>query len=637
MIRVLFFLTSFFCSMAVFSQSADLESIENNLNEIAKTSKGLKQKIKIDVSSLTLYDFITLISEEHKLNVSIDSNLDQLVNGNFFDVEVKDVFIFLIDKYDLEVSFFNNIISFYKKKEVDVIVQKKEPKILDITYNPPNNFLSLKLKKDSLPRVAQRITELSNKNIVLAPNIKEFLISAYIINRPFDQVIEMMAKSNQLTLTIDENGFYFLEKDDEEKPNETNNKRKERKNNTTPLQNSGELTISLSPNGYLNVKAYESNLTNIIIKAAELLNINYFMYDKPGEEITTLFATEIDFDDLLEHIFKGKKYTFKKENNIYFIGEQNTEGLRATELIQLENRTIEVVLPTLPKSLIENVEVNEVIELNGLIVTGSKPNILELREYIREIDRIVPLIQIEVLIVQYNKSYDIQTGLKAVLNIEDADVKTGGVVYPAPDLVLNSASINDLISSFNGLGIFNLGKVAENFYANLIALENNSIINVKSTPKIATLNGHEASVSIGETSYYFEQTNRLITTGINENILQSGVWKSTDANLSVIIKPYVSKNEQVTLNIRVEKSAFLGRAGETAPPDKATQHFESLVRVKNNEMILLGGLDKLEKENTGTGTPLLSRIPIISWFFSSKKKSKSKSKLHIFIKPTIIY
>jgi type IV pilus assembly protein PilQ len=182
-----------------------------------------------------------------------------------------------------------------------------------------------------------------------------------------------------------------------------------------------------------------------------------------------------------------------------------------------------------------------------------------------------------------------------------------------------------------------LGKVTERFYANLSALESNSIINLQSTPKIATLSGHEASVSIGETNYYFEQTNKLITSGINENILQSGVWKPTEANLSVFIKPYVSKDEQVTLNINVEKSAFLGRAGEDAPPDKATQRFESLVRVKNNEMILLGGLDELDRQNSGSGTPWLSRIPVIKWFFSSKRKSRSKSKLHVFIKPTIVY
>ena len=96
------------------------------------------------------------------------------------------------------------------------------------------------------------------------------------------------------------------------------------------------------------------------------------------------------------------------------------------------------------------------------------------------------------------------------------------------------------------------------FYLNLQALENNSLINVSSTPKLVTLNGHEASSSIGETNYYFEQNNRLINSGINDNILQSGTWKATEANLSINIKPLVSKDENVTLTVSVEKSSFLG-------------------------------------------------------------------------------
>ena len=152
-----------------------------------------------------------------------------------------------------------------------------------------------------------------------------------------------------------------------------------------------------------------------------------------------------------------------------------------------------------------------------------------------------------------------------------------------------------------------------------------------------TLNGHDASSTIGETSYYFEQNNQLITQGVNNNVLQSGTWKSTEANLGITITPFVSKDENVTLTISVERSSFLARVGENAPPGKATQKFESKISVRNNEMILLGGLDELENENSGTGTPFLARVPIIKWFFSSRNKRKEKSKLHIFIKPTVTY
>ena len=520
------------------------------------------------------------------------------------------------------------------------VVEKKIAKAIDVSYNSQNDFLSIKLENDSLPAVAKAIVDKSGKNIVLSQEVKSLKVSSYILNRPFDQVVQMMAKSNDLIATKDDNGVFYIEKNTAPKEVVTNspNKPNSRDKQKPASGSEGFYDVEVNEKGFLKVKANGADATDLLIEAAEKLNVNYYIYNKPENEKTSLLANNITFDDLLEHVFKGKKYTFRNKDGFYLIGEQITEGLRSTELIQLENRSIESVLTSLPKVFSEKVEIKEFVELNSLIVSGSKNSIEELKLYIKQIDKVVPLVQIEVIIVQYNKSYDIQSGLKAGLD-KINQVQTSGVLFPTTDMNLNNTSVNSLIDAFNGLGFIKLGKVTDAFYLNLKLLESNSAIKIESTPKIATLSGHEATLAIGETSYYFEQNNRILNNNIGNggDILQSGTWKSTDANLSVSIKPYVSADENVTLTINVEKSAFLGRAGENAPPGKATQKFQSLIRVKNGEMILLGGLDELKKENSGSGVPLVSRIPVVKWFFSSRKKAKGDSKLHIFIKPTIVY
>ncbi|OWP85289.1 type II and III secretion system protein [Flavobacterium davisii] len=636
--KIIYSLLGFVLSLSTFAQQ-DINQLSYKFDELAKQKKGINEALKINVSGLSLHDFIASIAEEHQLNIDVDTDLNQTVVNNFYDVTVKDVFLYLVQKYDLEVGFLNNIVVFKKRKEIKV-VEKKQPKLIDVSYNKENDFLSLRLENDSLPAVAKTIIDKSGKNVVLAPDIKNLKVSSYILNRPFEQVIQMMSKSNDLVVSKDENGFFFLEKNKE--PNNLNsystnssNKNRQAKANRG---NPGYYDITLDKSGFLNVNADVADVNDILTEAAEKLHINYFLYNKPENEKASLSAEHISFDDLLEHVFKGKKYTFKKQDNLYLIGEHATEGLRATEIIQLENRSIESVQQSLPRVFAEKLEIKEFVELNSLILSGSKKAIDELRLYLKQIDKVVPMVQIEVIIAQYNKGYDIQTGFKAgLLGKGQTPIGTSGTLYPTADMSLNSSSINSLINAFNGFGLFKIGKVTESFYANLKLLENNSILKVESTPKIATISGHEAKLAIGETSYYFEQNNQILNNNIGNNILQSGTWKPTDANLSVSIKPFVSTDENVTLNIAVEKSSFLGRAGENAPPGKATQKFESLVRVKNGEMILLGGLDELKKENSGTGVPLISRIPILKWFTSSRKKSKSDAKLHIFIKPTVVY
>lgn len=631
--QIVFALAALLFSNIIFAQQ-DIVELSRKFDEFSVQKKGLNETIKIDVSGLTLHDFIASIAEEHQLNVDVDIDLNQPVANNFFDVTVKDVFIHLVQKYDLEVSFMSNIIVFKKRKIVPV-VEKKQPKVIDVTYNPQNDFLSVKLENDTLSAVAKAIIDKSGKNIILAQDIKNIRVSSYIINRPFDQVIEMMSKSNDLNAVKDDNGVYFLQKMTAQALNTVTNGPKSKQPKVS-LGVPGFYEVNINKQGFLQVNAYIADASDLLTEAAEKLHINYFLYNKPENEKTTLSADNITFDELLDHIFKGKKYTYKKQGDLYLIGEEATEGLRITEMIQLENRSIESVINTLPKVFSEKLEIKEFIELNGLIVSGSRSILEELKVYMKQIDKVVPMVQIEVIIVQYNKAYDIQTGMKAGLDKINS-VKTGGLLFPNSDVTLNGSSVNSLINAFNGFGLFKIGKVTESFYLNLKLLENNSALKIESTPKIATISGHEAKLSIGETSYYFEQNNRLINSNIGNDILNSGTWKSTDANLSVSIKPYVSTDENVTLTIAVEKSSFLARVAEEAPPGKATQKFESLVRVKNGEMILLGGLDELKKENSGTGTPLISRIPIIKWFFSSRKKAKSDSKLHIFIKPTVIY
>jgi type IV pilus assembly protein PilQ len=242
----------------------------------------------------------------------------------------------------------------------------------------------------------------------------------------------------------------------------------------------------------------------------------------------------------------------------------------------------------------------------------------------------VPVILIEVIIMYVNKSKSLSTGIQVGLGKEPA--VTGGTVLPGVDMTLGSESINRI---FDEMGWVNLGKVTPNFYVSLKAMEEQGFVDLESTPKISTLNGTEATLSIGNTEYYLEEQSNLYGAQ-NPQLTTSQTYKAIDAELKLKIKPVVSDNGQITLDIEVSQSDFTERISKTAPPGSVNRNFTSKIRVKDQEMILLGGLTDKKKSDSGSGTPFLSRIPVIKWFFSSRTKENSESKLSVLIKPTII-
>ena len=613
----------------------DIALLEQEFDELAKEQPGLNERLESEASGITLAALLSSIAYEHKITVEVDPALNTPIEVNYHDRPVKEIFLYLIQRHDIEVKILHNVIIFSKKAPVVIPQKKWTPKPLDISYNEEEGTLSVNFKNDSLPRVAKAITKVTKRNVVVAPDLKQKVVSGYFQNRPIEEILEMVGQANDIIISKNKNGSYFLENNYAVNGNGQTNNPAPRRSSKKYRGQPGFYDVSLANNGFLILEADEAPLSDIIKEATALLNLNYYFYGKI-EGVTTIKANEITFDELLETIFRGKDYTYNKnKKGFYFIGKRDQEGLRSTKLIKLQNRTIDTVLQTIPKELTKGLEVKEFKELNGLVVSGSLPKINELEGYINEIDQVVPMVQLEVFIVQYNKSHGIQTGMKA--GLDNKNRTTQGVLFPTTDVQLNDKSVNNLIDIFNGFGIGTLGKVTSQFYLDLKFLENNSIIKMESTSKLATLSGHDAELKIGETSYYAVEQSNFTPLGNTNNFTQIKNWKDTEANLNVKITPQVSEDEQVTLTITVEKSSFLAKAEESAPPGKATQFFKTEIRMRNNEMAFLGGLDELKADDTGKGVPVISRIPVLKWFFSGRNKQKSKSKLHLLIKPTITH
>ncbi len=621
------------------------QQLELDLEEYAFNNPKVNSLIDISLTG-TIQEFAMAFSKESKINLTIDPRIDKKVVTNFADTRPKDILLHLCKFYDLDLTFSGSIVSLIP---YDSPPEKQEEKKLDISYNDYNDNLTLNLKRDTLDEVLRAISRLSGKNVISAKSISDMTVSGFVGNTKFEDALNQFALRNDILVVKDEKGFYILTDkkentkiaettESESKGKKGSRKKSSRKKSSKKKNNSGadiyvEIAKTTDGQKRLNIQAEKAPMMAIIHEASNTVNENYFLFNELTDPIT-LDLKEVTYEEFLNTMLKAPKYGYKKEKNLYLIGDGASDSFKETKIIQLQHRSVKELITSIPADVLQGLEVKEFIDLNSLIASGPVSGLENLQRFINEIDKSVPVVMIELLIVNVQNNRETRIGFEA--GLADQPVQAGGQIYPSANFTFSAKAVNRLLGLLAGNGIVNIGRVSPNFYANLQAVEDNGYINVRSKPRLSTLNGQEATFSTGETRYYLRERTTL-QGNQNPISLQDRTFESVNADFSIRINPIVSGDEYVTLEIEVNQSDFLGQLQTDAPPPQVNRTFNSNIRILNEEMIVLGGLENKEVSDSGTGVPFLARIPIIKWFFSNRRKAKSKSKLLIFVKPTIIY
>jgi len=639
-------------NIVAFAQQEDrLVKIERELNEASKRIPALNNPVDFTANNYTIQEVIRAIASDNDLNVVVNPNLTDLVTYNFSNVTAKEVFLLFCKQHNVTIEWTGNIMSFSKVMETPPAPVYKTVKPINISFDKNTGVVQADLSGDTLYFVLKKLSSISGINIGVHPELHNKIVQKHIVSLPFEEALKELAGDEEWVKVSD--NFYKINPKKALALETQNNKggtNKYPKNNNNYQGNSsantgeGDVNIEVLPSGKISVTANNALIADVVKQISERIGVNYYMSKEPTEK-TTVHIIERNYDEILKVLFNGTTFTFTELNGIFLIGDRTQEGLRSTVVVQLQHRIAEDMKDYIPADLKKNLEVLVFTEQNSLILSGSEPQIKELEFLIKQLDKVVPVILIEVMIVDISKTNSTSTGVKAgfkskdnpgtpdySLNKGDSEGKPNGVGVTMDGKVLNS-----IINSFNGFGWLNLGMISSDFYISIQALENNNMVKVRSTPKLSTINGHEASMSIGETEYYLEQTTNLIGTQ-NPQTQVTNVYKPVNADLSIKIKPTVSGDGQITLEIEVQQSDFTDtRVTNTGPPNSVKRKFESMVRVKDQDMIILGGLEENSNTSKGSGVPILSRIPVLKWFFSNRSKEVKKDKLVIFIKPTVIY
>lgn len=620
-----------------------IAKLDSMLTGLSETVGGLNGQVDFTLNNAPIHELLRGLAEAHTLNVNVRQLPNLNITNNFKNVTVKDVLVFICREYSLDIQFVNNILTVRP-------YTFRKPKPVVIEYDEGRDQISFDLRMDTLASVVKALTVSSGKNVLTTPEVRNALVSGFVTDLNFNTAMEQFAATNNLEIEQADSGVFVFRQAEvivqdvnvgNQQQQPANNRRSRNQANSRSNRINGQggngpfslRTIKEGTETFISLEAQEAEVSEVLSAVAQELKVNYAVLE-PIQGTLEGYFSKINFEQFLAFATESAGFTYGKKDDVYLIGSNQKTGLAQATVYRFKNRSVEGLDALVPASLATGLDISLLPELNALLITGGERDAKTLIDFLEQIDEPVVNVLIEVIVTEVNKGSTLNTGIQAFL--ADSVPSTGGQVFGGVDLTLGSNSLNSILSNLNAKGVVNLGRVTPKFYATIQAMENNNDLNVRSTPKLSTMNGNEAELTIGQSVYFLIETQN-VTGGINPIVTRSPRYEKVEANLDIKILPFVSANEDITLSIDAEFSDFIDPTVEGAPPGNATRKFISKIRIRNEEMIVLGGLEEASDSESGSGVPFLSRIPVLKWLFSSRSKTERNSRLIIFIKPTIVY
>jgi general secretion pathway protein D len=178
-----------------------------------------------------------------------------------------------------------------------------------------------------------------------------------------------------------------------------------------------------------------------------------------------------------------------------------------------------------------------------------------------------------------------------------------------------------------GVGeILNLGLLVR-------ALETDSNANILSTPTLLTLDNEEARIVIGQNVPFI--TGQYALSGGATTPTPFQTVERRDVGLTLRVKPQISEGGTVRLQLYQEVSSV----EDTFNPAGVITNkraVESTVLVDDGQIVVICGLIQDSVRDGVEKVPLLGDIPLLGALFRYKTRSRVKTNLMVFLRPTVL-
>ena len=395
-------------------------------------------------------------------------------------------------------------------------------------------------------------------------------------------------------------------------------------------------SVSLAADKLITLDAEDAYLPTVLKILAEKGDLNIITGPGVAAGRLSIHMKDVPIDQAVNLVVRAAGLAYERIGNSILVADLKTlkeeTGLSSyvVELKYADARDVQAA--------IKNLSADITIDAGGnrLIVVTSPRVIAEIREVVRVLDVPAKQVMLEARIVEVSTDDVKRLGIdwdqltrQGFIFVEgnyDSSVGTGDQITNTP-VFPNTPGTNDIFK------LKNFSRTAQVFRVALDLLIRDGNARVLANPKIATLNGREASILIGTRIPY-------TTTG---TVFAGGAAAPTqriereEVGIKLRITPLINADGYITTQISPEVSSVIGFRGPNNDlPVIATRQATTTVRLKDGNSVIIGGLLSEEKTSTVSKVPILGSIPGIGYLFQHHVTGVSKKDLVIEVTPRIL-
>lgn len=610
--------------------------------------------LTIDARDIPLPVLCRAITEKTGVSIVPDQNLNQNITVFFQNLSIPD---------SLAVFCEPNGLIFFKEGDAWRITRKSG------TYRVrfKDNLLTVDADQIDISVLAKEIARQTGINIMLDRDVRG-MVSAHFQNLPLFQGLSIILE-NQGWIIEKQPSHYIIRND--------------------PTQNKN-IRIFYNPETKLfNVDVSNAPLTQILNEMARKADLNLVVLSQVNWTVNNIRLHGYSFTQVMDFLFKGTIFTYQFVDNTYLVGDglivrPENSSFAMVKIYPIKYMKAEQMLNSLPP-VFPRSNFIQIPEKNALVVTGPE-NIHKLfRDYLEQID--IPTIDdmTEVIKIKYLKAEDVLKLIPPSIPKNDLIVlkEANAIVVRGPqNLIHQVQSYIDKIDQVNPLIVFDVMVVqisgSKGFTWNapqgaiklgngnelyigpgqgsirledpsktvkddeekgilgaLTLLLQNGDARIVANPTITTLNGYPAKFNVSTKRNYEVRTAETKATDGTTSI--GNTVKTYESGLRISITPWVSANNQITMEIKPEISEFGDPAQGTELPSTFERSTETTVRVNDGETIVISGLKNTRKEKIVSKVPILGHIPIIGLLFTNYSTKDVQDEFVIVITPTLVF